>query len=117
MSMWGQSAILELRRTLLLQNGIVAVADQASAHGFGILDVGERANLNVEKLVGGGRAGYEGGVLFLLQSVDQGLAVFLLAHGCHLHEIARSGKRGRGIGSIGLARLSLRGGLGVGWTG
>lgn len=74
--------------TLLFHNWAVAIADQFGAHGFGVFDIGEWSDLYVKQLVSrcGGRD--ERGIFFLLQRVDQGVSVFLLADSSDLNIIA-----------------------------
>src|ERR1019366_6879198 len=70
---------------LLFHNWIVAIADEAGAHGLGFLRVGVRADLNVIELVGESIVSGEGRILLLFQSLDQRFGIFPPANCGDLH--------------------------------
>lgn len=78
---------------LFLQNGIVAVADEAGALGFSVLHIRERSELNAKQLVRPRPVRHKRGVLLFLQRIDQCFRVILLADCGDLHKI--SAGRGR----------------------
>src|ERR1039458_10569294 len=71
----------------LLEDRVISVVDEPGAHGLGVFDVGEGADLHAKQLVGGRIASHEGGVLFLFEGVDQGLGVVLFAVRGDLDEV------------------------------
>ena len=90
-------AELKTPKSLFLQDGVVAIADQLAAHEFGIFDVRVRSNLHVDEFVGR-RVGGECGILFLLERIDQSRRVFGFADCGNLHEVAvrrRRSQQGR----------------------
>src|SRR5229473_2251557 len=95
------SSFMGVLRFLFLKNGAVSVVDKAGAHAFRVFDVAEGADLHAEQLVGRYVSGHEGGVLFFLESVDQGLGIVLLADGGDLHEVTTRGNRGHRVGRVG----------------
>src|ERR1019366_6875510 len=78
---------------LLFHNWIVAIADEAGAHGLGFLRVGVRAHLDVKELVGERIVSGEGRILLLFQSLDQRFGVFPPANRGDLHVVAAAGLR------------------------
>src|SRR5208283_5368169 len=85
---------------LFFHNRIVAIADEAGAHRLGVLEVGVGSDLNAIVLVDGSIVSAEGGILFLLQSLDQRVGVFLPGNRGDLHVItAGRGRSACGIGS------------------
>src|ERR1700722_6497598 len=83
---------------LFLQDGIVAVADEAGTLGFGVFDIREWSKLNAKQLVVGCAACDEGQVLLFLEGIDQRFGIVLLADGGNLHKISAGCRRGRGLG-------------------
>src|SRR5271165_1481508 len=86
---------------LFFEGRILALVDEPRAHGFGVLDIAERANLNPKILIDGEIAGSECGIFFLLEGIDQGIGVFLFGDRSDLHKITGSWNRADGIGRIG----------------
>jgi hypothetical protein len=70
----------------LFQNWIVAILHQQAPSALGVLDVGEWPHLDMDKLVSR-RVGGEGGILFFLQRIDQGISIFLFTDRRYLYEI------------------------------
>ena len=69
----------------LFQNGVVAVAEQALAHGFRILLGGEWSYLDVDELILW-LAACRDSVAFALECGDQQIRVFLMRDGRDLHD-------------------------------
>src|ERR1700730_18413477 len=93
----------------LLQDWVVAVADQLGAHGLGLFDVRVWSNLHVDELVVG-CSSWECGILFFLERIDQSVRIRDLGTSGHLHVITVQRRRnGRIISPRRSGSRSLRG--------
>src|SRR5438270_13019746 len=74
-------------RDLLLQDRVIAIANQLGARVLRILDVAKRPYLNMEEFVVLGPASGKGRILFFLKGVHQRFSILLLAYRRYLHVV------------------------------
>jgi len=63
--------------SLFFHDRIVAIADEAGAHRFGVFPLGIGSDLNANELVDGGIAGGEGGYCFFFKASNERVGIFL----------------------------------------